>query len=161
MKALLLMTMLVTAGCDPDDGDPKPEPLYPADWETRFVKLRECRSSPDHDLEYVSLWSDSASAARYTTCVKPDGACTGAFDEGAVFLKPQYADARCSDLVRISAVKKDATFTTVGGWQWQEVMVDGGKATVTEDGAITSCYGCHRSSACESAFDTRCYMDEP
>jgi len=157
-SALVLLAALV--GCDPDDPTPV-EPLYPSDWTTSFTQVRGCRSSPDHDLEYVTLWIDPASQAKFDACVKPGATCTGEFDAGAVFLKPQYADQACTDLVRISAAKKEAGFETVGGWHWQEVLYSGKQAKVNEDGALRDCYGCHASSACEDAFDTRCYMDEP
>lgn len=155
--AALSLASVVT-GCEPDDPETI-DPIYPADWKSTYIEVRGCRGSPDHDLEFVGLWIDPASQARFDECVKPGGTCTGAFDAGATFVKPQYSDPACTDLVRVSAARKEAGFDAVGGWRWQEVAYTGGKAKVTEDGALQQCYGCHASSACEDAFDTRCYMD--
>lgn len=157
---LVLLFAIPLVACDSEAS--APAKIYPTDWRTSFVEARGCRASPDHDLEHVALWVDAASKIRWDDCVDafPDGdsTCTERFAEGATFLKPQYADAACTQLVRLSIAKKDsARFASSGGWHWQEVLVDGaGRERVSLDGAVERCSGCH---ALCPGFDQRCYMD--
>jgi len=150
MRAWVILAATSFIGCDPDDA---PRSLLPADWETSLVSLRGCRQGPEHDLEYVRLLADPGSAADYDRCAVPDGTCTTPFAEGALFVKPQYADAGCTELVRFSLAKKDGDFAASGGWRWQELDAAG---EVKLDGALQRCAHCHAS--CEGSFDSRCYM---
>jgi len=151
---------LALAACD--DEARAPAKIYPADWRTSYVEVRGCRASPDHDLEHVALWIDPASQAKWDTCVDafPEGGstCADPFPDGATFLKPQFSDPACTQLVRLSIAKKDAArFASSGGWHWQEVLVDGaGREAVSKDGDVPRCSGCH--ALCDG-YDQRCYMD--
>lgn len=152
--ALTIATAVTALACDPDDGGPAP--IYPADWATSFTKVRDCRQTPEHDLNHVTLHVDPASVALWQQCVVYDSTCTERFAEGATFIKAEYSDSACTDLVLVSAAKKssDAAFADVGGWHWQEVQADG---RVAEDGAVERCARCHES--CDGSYDHRCVMD--
>ena len=154
-----LSIVVLACACDEEASPPK---LYPIDWGQRLIEARGCRNSPDHDLEFVSLWIDPGSQTRWRDCVDafPEGGstCTGPFPDGALFLKPQFDDAECKSLVRISVAQKDSAFAKTGGWHWQEVAVKNGVEKVVQDGALERCAGCHDDS---DGFDQRCYMDPP
>lgn len=152
-----LVVLVAVTGCEPEDG---PTSLLSDDWRSTYLEVRGCRASPDHDLEHVALWMDPASKVKWDTCVDafPEGGstCTEGFPEGATFVKPQYLDGACTQLLRISIAKKDRRFAETGGWHWQEIAFDGERESITKDGAQPRCVGCH--ATCDG-FDQRCYMD--
>ena len=148
----ILAVLAATLGCDADSATEKP--LVAANWESTLTEVRGCRQGPEHDLEYVRLLSDSASVADFNRCAVDGGTCTTPFPEGALFVKPQYADANCQTLVRISVAKKTSldADADLGGWQWQELDQDLGVNTIKP----ARCASCH--ATCEGSFDHRCYM---
>ena len=153
-----ILSGLFLLACDPDAGEP--EHIYPDDWTSAYLEVRGCRASPDHDLEYVSLWIDPASKPLWDTCVdafpEGDSTCTELFPDGATFLKPQYLDPACTQLARLSIARKAPGFASAGGWHWQEVLYQNDVPRVSQDGAIAKCARCHETCP---GFDLRCYMD--
>jgi hypothetical protein len=110
-------------------GCPSPTaPVFPADYASTYVEVRNCRRSPDHDLSYIRVLASPDAVDVYRTR-------TGNFPEGAVVLKEEHANASCNDLVQWSAMRREA-----GDWRWQEVAAD---RTVLQDGAIPRCASCH------------------
>ncbi len=158
LLSLVVLMVSFAGGCDSEDTSPAK--IYPADWRESYLEVRGCRASPDHDLEFVSLWMDPASKAQWDSCVdafpEGDSTCGDPFPEGATFLKPQYLDPACTELARLSIARKASGFDDVGGWHWQEVLVTNGRERVSHDGALTRCSGCH--ALCDG-HDMRCYMD--
>lgn len=147
--------------CGPDDEtNPKPatEPVFAADFASHFVEVRGCRQSIEHELEYVKLFVDPDSVAFFNRCVVPNSPCNTTqetFPEGATLVKTQYLDPGCTELLRYSAVQKDASqAANGGGWRWQEVSVS---REVLLDGSPSACVSCHQG--CDPAFDLRCVMD--
>jgi hypothetical protein len=143
----------LAAGCG---GDESLDPIVPDDWETALVEARDCRLSVEHELEYVRLFISPEWAAHFDACVEADSGCTEPFGEGALLVKPQYADADCTDLLRVTASLRETAAAAPGpdGWRWQEVTADG---RVVLDGAPASCTHCH--TLCEGSYDLRCAMD--
>ena len=131
------------------------ESIVPEDWETSLVEIRDCRSAPYHNLEHVRLLVDEASIDMFETCTADPDACGEPFPEGALFVKPQYDDPDCTELVRISATRREHAASAPGedGWRWQELDASG---SVTQDGQPASCVNCHDQCA---GYDTRCAMD--
>lgn len=152
----LLMTGLVALLAVACDDEPAgPEPVFSADWATAYVQVRDCRLSIEHELDHMRVLADPASAARYRRCVTPELPCNEPFPAGAVIVKAQYRDADCTDLRRITAVRREPEAPAeAGGWRWQAAGADG---AVTEDGSLRSCVGCHRG--CDPAYDLMCSMD--
>jgi hypothetical protein len=150
---VVLATLAGTTGCG---GESSAEPVFPADWETALVEVRDCRLSAEHDLEYVRLFISPAWAEHFDRCVVPGGDCDEPFGEGALLVKPQYADPECSELVRLSVSLREEPASAPGpdGWRWQEATADG---TVILDGAPEGCTRCHE--ACDDNYDLRCAMD--
>lgn len=159
VSVLLICSAVGLVACEPDAAEP--ERLVGDDWATSFSEVRTCRASPDHDLEHVALWIDPGSKALWERCVdafpEGDSDCTEVFPAGATFVKPQYFDAACTQLARISVAQKDPAFAASGGWHWQEITFDEGVGTVSQDGAIKRCANCHATCG---GYDQRCYMDE-
>jgi hypothetical protein len=136
-------------GCDGS------EPIISEDWESSLVEIRDCRLGPEHGLEFVRLLVDEGSVDQFETCTADPEACSEPFPEGALFVKPQYADQDCTELVRISATMREVAASSPGneGWRWQELDAD---RRVELDGQPSACTSCHDHCA---GFDTRCAMD--
>jgi hypothetical protein len=128
---LPLLALGSIAGC------PTPPPatsdagtaFFPADYETRYAEVRDCRRSPDHDLSYIRVLASPDAEGTYTTR-------TGDFAEGAILVKPEYADDLCTDLLGITAMRR-----TAGSWEFQETDTMG--RVVSTD--TLRCIGCHAS----------------
>jgi hypothetical protein len=147
--AMISAFALAATGCDGT------ESIVPEDWETSLVEIRDCRLGPEHGLEFIRLLVDPGSVDSFETCTADPDACSEPFPAGALFVKPQYADQDCTELVRISATLREHAASSPGGegWRWQEIDVDG---RVEIDGQPASCTSCHDHCA---GFDTRCAMD--
>lgn len=146
-------------GCD-DGADPTPDasaPVFPADWESTYVELRGCRLSIEHELESIRVLADADAAPHFRACLDAEGAdgagCGAPLAEGAVLLKAQYRDAACTDLLRWTAVRREAG-APGGGWRWQSVDAD---RRVRLDGAPPACISCHET--CEGPGNLLCAMD--
>lgn len=109
-------------------GDAGP-PVFPSDWATRYAEVRDCRRSPDHDLSYIRVLASPDAETIYTTRA-------GEFPDGAVLVKPEYADDLCTDLMGITAMRR-----TAGSWEFQETDAMG-RVVSTE---TLRCIGCHSS----------------
>lgn len=130
-RALLGVTSLALLGCPPPptpvtDAGP---PVFPSDWATRYSEVRDCRRSPDHDLAYIRVLASPDAETIYTTR-------SGEFPDGAVLVKPEYADDLCTDLLGITAMRR-----TAGSWEFQETSALG--RVVSTD--TLRCIGCHAS----------------
>lgn len=104
--------------------------FFPSDWETRYTEVRDCRRSPDHDLSYIRVFASPEAQPTYTTR-------TGDFVDGAILVKPEYADDLCTDLLGITTMR-----STAGSWEFQETDTMG-RVLPTD---TLRCVGCHLSS---------------
>ena len=121
---LLALSALALSGCP----SPEAEPVFPADYESSYVEVRDCRRSPEHELAYIRVLASPDAAPVYTSRV-------GDFPEGAVILKEEHASAACDDRIGWTAMRREG-----GDWRWQEVAPD---RVVIEDGAVERCASCH------------------
>ena len=103
--------------------------FFPSDWETRYAEVRDCRRSPDHDLAYVRVFASPEAAPTYITR-------TGEFVEGAILVKPEYADDLCTDFTGITTMRH-----TAGSWEFQETDTMGRVLPIS----TIRCGGCHAS----------------
>lgn len=117
------------------------EPVVPEDYQVAYVEVRDCRRSADHDLNYIRVLADPTAADTYLQRTAP-------FAEGAVVVKEEHRDEDCSDLVRLTAMRKEAPgfAPETGDWNWQELAPD---RTVSEDYEPERCIRCH--TLCGSA----------
>lgn len=109
--------------------------MVPETYASSYLEVRDCRRSADHDLEYIRVLADPAAAATYQDRDAP-------FTEGSVVVKEQYRNEDCTDLVRLTAMRKEAAGfdPATGDWQWQELSPD---FTVNEEINPQRCIGCH------------------
>ncbi len=142
VTALVLGTALLPACGDGTSGggEAGPEPLFPEDYATSYVEVRDCRQSGDHDLNLVRMLADAAALGPYQGRNEP-------FPEGAVVLKEEYEfdDIDCEGPIkqwtvmqRLAGGSGDETL----GWAWQRVDSERNVAT-ENDGRCVSCHtGC-------------------
>jgi hypothetical protein len=148
-KALLVTALLAACADDaetePDEPEPEPsaaEAIYPANFESDFVEVRDCRLSPaEHDGYYIRVLAPEDIAPAYVAGEYP-------FPEGALLVKAEYDDEECSTLARVSAMLKLAEGDALDlfDWQWQRTDQDGEVLTETP---ARSCAGCH--ATCEAS----------
>lgn len=119
--------VILLTGCPPPmpSGDAGP-PIVPADYAS-WNEVRDCRRSPDHDLAYIRVFASPDAEPVYVSR-------EGAFPEGAVLLKLEYADPDCTDLSGMTAMAWRG-----GDWQWQELSA----ARVPFTESTERCAGCH------------------
>lgn len=137
-SASCLASALALVSCADDETTtlpPPPPPIF-LDNGAGYQQLRDCRRSADHDLSYIRVLADAQAIPPYVNRDVP-------FPAGAVILKIEYADPPCTDLVGYTAMRRDVGIDPAGGdWHWQRANRAG---TVTEDGIIERCKGCHTS----------------
>jgi hypothetical protein len=108
-----------------------------------WPEVRDCRNSIEHDSNHIRVLASPATKDAYLG--------TGAFPSGSIVVKPEYADAACTDLVRVTVMRRGEGFDATGGWEWQELAPD---LTVVETGALARCWSCH--AACDGGHDGAC-----
>ena len=124
-------------GCG-DESDPvAAQAVFPADYAASFQEVRSCRKSADHDLFHVRVLASPSALDAYLNR-------DAAFAEGAVIVKEEHFDDQCTDLERITAMRREAPgfAPEAGDWHWQRAKQDG---SVELDGKLPSCAGCHQS----------------
>ena len=70
-------------------------------------------------------------------------------------LKAEHDDQECTDLVAITAMRREAGFDPESAdWHWQRANADG---TVIEDGKLAECSSCHSDCGIPpDGFDWTC-----
>jgi cytochrome P460 len=126
---------LLLAGCGQDGGDAVP--LFPANYVSSYVQVRECRASADHDLSRVRVLADPRAAPTY---VSRDGD----FAEGSLVLKAEYdfADVDCTgEIQRWTAMRREAPGSSADTLDWTFQKVDAERKVLSENDS--RCVGCH------------------
>jgi hypothetical protein len=123
----LAIACVLMAGCGDD-------PVFPADYSSSFVEVRNCRSSSDHEFHRVRVLADPAALPVYQARDVP-------FPLDAIVLKEEYGfgDDTCSGPIVQWTVMQQVAGSANGGWKWQRVDVDRG--VVSEDDH--RCVNCH------------------
>lgn len=116
---------LLLLGCPP----PPQDPIVPADYGS-WTEVRNCRRSPDHDLNYIRVVASPDAEAVYESR-------TGSFPEGAILLKLEYADPDCTDLAGMTAMER-----IEGDWVWQALSAD---RVVDLNESPGRCAACHET----------------
>ena len=99
--------------------------------------------SHEHELRYIRVVVNAAAAdnyARLANGATPDAA----YPVGAMLVKLEYDSAGCeNDLLGYTAMEKLMPGANPAGhdWRWQRVDAE---RNVLQDGAPTTCLGCHR-----------------
>lgn len=133
-----------------DDGSSVPsEPLFPADYASSYVEVRDCRLSGDHEFNHVRVLADPGALASYRDRSSP-------FPVGSILMKEEYDDDACTMLVGFTAMQREpAGYDTAGGdWHWQKLDARRG---VTQDGVVRRCRSCHEGCGVPpDGFDWTC-----
>lgn len=120
--------------------EPAPEqPLFPADYASSYVEVRDCRASTDHDLTRVRVLAAPDTAEAYMARDQP-------FEPGALVLKAEYAydDMACAGDIESWTVMRrlaEGSSPETLDWEWQDVDADR-RVVSTND---SRCIGCHTS----------------
>lgn len=156
----LIPVLTALVGCTTDPVPDGPEALITDPELAELVEIIACKPSQEHDLSYVQVFADPATAALYDTCVLQQN-CTELFPAGSIFVKREYNFPDCldEDLNGFTVSLKLEPGESPDGrdWHWQALGRD---LTVTEDGAPKSCVNCHEASCAPPAgYDLRCPPD--
>ncbi len=139
---VVVLTLSLLGACS-SGVDPVAE--FPAAYLNTYTQTRGCRSSPDHDLNHVTVLVDPAALEPYMNRVS-------AFPVGAVVLKPEfdYSDPDCTGtpiewtvMVKLAPGSSPDTLD----WHWQRI--NGDRSVRTDD--EPRCYGCH--TGCTTSTD--------
>ncbi len=135
-----LPVFALAAACSAHQELPAPppaDPVFGADWAKSYTQVRTCRHSIDHDLNYVTVWTNATATSSYQKHDKP-------FPAGSVILKPEYQDDKCTKPAGFTAMRRETGYNpNAGDWHWQKAGADG---VVSQDGKLDRCIGCHRNN---------------
>jgi hypothetical protein len=154
MIARACLAVLLLTGCSSSTADPPAQPIvippvWAADFAKSYTQVRPCgmSPSPDHDFHYVTIWTDKASATLYQNRDPKQPLA-----DGAVVLKPEYEDKKCTVLITMTAMRREKGFDAMhGDWHWQKADKTG---TVVQDGKVERCFSCHGGATCP--YDWTC-----
>lgn len=142
--AVVLVAAVVTAAalaCSGGSEPSGPEPLFPADYASSYVEVRDCRLSIEHDLTPIRVLADPQAALVYQSR-------QGDFAPGAIVLKEEFdaSDTTCSGPVQRWTVMvrhpSGASPETLD-WQWQEVLAQGRRVENENEARCITCHtGC-------------------
>jgi len=139
VRAVAVACSLLVA-CGGDDGDV----MFPSNYKSSYVEVRDCRPSSEHDLHKIVVYAPPATAAIYLARTDP-------FPIDSLIVKEEYDftdDACAEDLTWWSAMKK-----TSAGWVFQRVASD---RSVIEDTDLERCINCHSACVPPDGFDGTC-----
>jgi len=133
----------VLAAAATTDCEPPPVPIFPADYRSTFVEVRNCRIGLEHDSYAVRVLANPIGADGYLRAQNP-------LPVGTIVIKEEYAGTDCNNperLARWSVMRKEEPgFDPVDAdWHWQRIRTDG---SLFIDGKAT-CISCHRVSSCK------------
>jgi len=134
MRLTLVAAASAVIACAEVD-PPEPEPVLPADYQTTFVEVRNCRSSIEHNSVFVVVRTAPAAAPIYQGGPFP-------FPAGTVVVQEEYADARCMQRTRWTVMKKEGEGYDAAGGDWSWYTLDRFQRTI-EKGKLAHCVRCH------------------
>lgn len=137
-SSVAAVALLAVVACAEVDR-PEPRQVIPSDYKSHFVEVRNCRVSVEHGLEYVRIRTAPEHAAIYDSGPYP-------FPAGALVVKEQYGDARCTQPTGFTVMRKESG-SGGGDGEWAFFRLDRRERTV-EHGRPTTCVSCHES--CET-----------
>lgn len=144
-----LLAAVSFVACGP--GEEETQPFFPDDYELRYVEVRDCRQSGDHDLNNIRILADPTGASFYQDR-------DANFPVGAIVIKEEYPfdDRDCTGVVSQWTVMQklaEGSAPTALNWDWQKV--DAERRVVEEN--PQRCAGCHSSCGFPpDGFDGTC-----
>ncbi len=147
---LLALTIIGAASCGPDETTPSS--LVPSDYATRFVEVRNCRST----IEHIAT-TPQPMVTNIRVLASPEAAAgyrmnAARLPVGTIIVKEEYDDPSCSraSLRAWTVMRKEAAGSdpTHNDWRWQRVRAS--DSALLADGRVASCIQCHNRPACTS-----------
>lgn len=136
-------------------GDAPPQDVapiaFPEDVTMKWLEMRDCRHSHEHDLLYIRVFASKSAREPYAA-LSPDVP----YPVGAKLVKVEYDDDQCAVPVSYTAIEKleKGTSPSGGDWLWQKLGVD---HEVLETGAPSRCVTCHEvHCAPPNGYDLTC-----
>jgi len=136
------------------------EPIFPADYRSTFVEVRDCRLGIEHNSRMIRVLANPIAAEPYRQLQNP-------LPVGSIVIKEEFDGADCSndaDLVSWSVMRKEAAGFDPedGDWHWQ--WLDAPSKHVRCDDKLCPGFtcvsaGCHRLPEC-LARDYMCTQEE-
>ena len=133
----LLVTFAACGGDDDGEADGRPANgvVFPADYETSYTEVRDCRQGTQHGPD-IRVFASSSARGPYEDRADP-------FPEGAVLVKEErFGNTDCTGpitqwtaMIRLA----DGSSPVTLDWTWQQVDPD--RSVVGED--LPRCYECH------------------
>lgn len=126
--------------CGENDSTENEPPLWPADFDTLWPEVRDCRLSPAaHDGFYIRVFADPDAEVAYVDGTYP-------FAEGTRIVKAGYDDEQCIKMLHVWTMEKLAAGADpeLNDWRWQRTDAEGKVSSVTP---ARSCAGCHDACA--------------
>jgi len=151
--------LLAVGGCDADPAPPPPTPMLPADTHLTWKQARACRSSHEHWLHGVRVVVNDLAWKPYTTWL-PYHTDNPTFPVGALVVKPEYDDEKCTELIGYTVMRKEPAGYWPAGhdWSWHELDA---KGLVRQSGRLSkACVQCHvQHCAPPNGYDLTCTPD--
>lgn len=145
---------LALAACDAPPGSI--EVLVPEDL-TGWTEMRDCRFTHEHELRYIRVLADDLAVEPYAA-LSPEKP----YPVGARMVKIEYFDKDCTELLGMTAYRKEPPGYWPEGhdWRWQNLDAE---RHVIEDGKVIRCVTCHEGHCTpkEQARPGRAYCDYP
>ena len=139
----LLGISLVSCGDDTSSPPPQ-DPLFPEDYLTSFVEVRNLRPSNNHDgsafgVASVRVHCSPEAADDYATQNYP-------LPLGAIVVKTEYTDLTGAVVAGYTVMMKGppGTASASRDWIWQEVDQD---RKVLQTGQLSTCITCHSTNS--------------
>ena len=145
-----LYACLFIAGCA-SEMDDDPQAVFPEDFEDRYVEMRTCRHSHEHELRFIRVFASETAQTPYATL-----SAEVPYPPGAILVKAEYDDPSCETTLGFTVMQKlDAGENPDGGdWRWQKLDAD---RTLLQNGAPVRCVSCHaQHCAPPHGYDLSC-----
>jgi hypothetical protein len=114
--------------------------VAPENFESTYNKVHECRPSKHPAANYIVTWLSPDSISTWDEI--GNGNTDVNFPKGAVVVKSQYENDKCTQLTAYTIMEKTDVKKGAkdGGWKWQFVDQYG---QCNDCDAAASCAGCH------------------
>ena len=114
----------------------------PENFEESYGKLHECKPSEHPAADYILTWLSPDALPVWDELSQGNQEVD--FPKGAVVVKSQYKNDKCTQLTGYTIMEKTSTAEGAkdGGWKWQFVDETG---SCNDCDAGASCAGCHQS----------------
>lgn len=152
-KLWLFLASALPCACAMEARKQPPQPVFPADFESQYSEMRDCRQSHEHELRFIRVLASPSAQAPYAAL-----SADTPYPVGAILVKAEYDDFGCEaeTLLGFTAMQKLAEGESPDGGDWRWQKLDTERALI-EDGAPERCVNCHvQHCAPPHGYDLSC-----